>query len=102
MPYEPRYRGTARQPFKAIDPKSPDDSGLEKPATDSTTIVVSAIVVIVGVLYVYSRRNKERIVTGPVVTVVPDTSADIPQVENIIGTVNALIKTNELGAANGT
>lgn len=102
MPYKPRFRGTASQPFQSINPENPDDSGLEKPASNDTTIVLAAVIVVVGVIYVFYRRNKEKIVTGPVVTVVPSYEADVSQIQNIIGTVHAITKTNELGAANGT
>lgn len=98
MPYKPRFRGEAQQPFRSINPQNPDDSGLEKPARSNEIVVISVIIIVVGVLYVYWQRNS-NIHTGPAVTVLPNQEADVSQVENMVGTVNALINTNQqLGA----
>lgn len=103
MPYRPRFRGRIAQPaiVSAVDYRNPNDSGLETSATSTPTIILSVIVVILGVAYILWRRKTDAR-TGPLVTLVPDYSADSSRITNMIGTLAVLETNSQLGAANGS
>ncbi len=63
------------------------------PVGDNSVIIAIAFTVAIGVMYVLYMRGRQQTTTQPQVVVVPDPSADIPQVQNMIQAVHALTPT---------
>lgn len=86
MPIKPTYKGTASQPFGAVQAVE------ETPkASNNDIIVLSAMLVAIGVVFVYAiTRDDRNLVYGPLVNVHPDIGADVPQIQNVAHAANLL------------
>lgn len=96
--YRPKFKGTATTPTFYKDRQSVQSASNSDSDAVGSLALASLFAVAIGVAFIYFKRNEQQVTTQPQAVVVPDYTADIPQVQNMIGTTHALITQNDLGA----